>query len=316
MMHSVAPVYRQLFEDNVDKFLINNPEAYYAMSSLANITGLPLWQTLLVNSIVDITSFCTSIVSRTTNGSIIHGRNLDFDFPSVLQSITYRAYIQINGKIVGEGICHAGYVGLYTAVRYDAFTVSYDVRMLGHTNTSEIIANIEREWETGVVPAAQAIQSAVLYNASFVAAVDYLSVQHINTPCYIILGGTNSGAAVSSASNDNSSDSSSKSNSNSNGVTLTRDPYSLNHTQWLDDPASGSSNWYIVQTNEDWWSVPDERYNTTTGYLDGLGQKNVNPVTIVTEVLNRTGVVQWITIYSASMSAEAGVADVYFTPLV
>ncbi len=49
--------------------------------------------------------------------------------------------------------------------------------------------------------------------------------------------------------------------------------------------------------------------------MNGLGREEVTPTTIVTEVLNMTGVVQWITIYTASMSAEAGVADVYFTPL-
>lgn len=295
MAYSVAPVYRQLFQDNEDKFLISSPEAYYAMSSLSNITGLPLWQTLLVNSIVDITSFCTSIVARMSDGTIIHGRNLDFDFPSLLQPLTYRAYLKTGGRVVGEAICHAGYVGLYTALRYDAFTITYNVRMLDHKNTSEIIANIEREWEEGTIPAAQAIQKAILYNSSFNAATAYLSSQHVNTPCYIIIGGVR-GDSVGPV--------------NASGVVITRDPYGLNRTQWLADRDS----WYIVQTNMDWWRVPDKRYDATVGYLDSLGLENIDMVTIATDVLNKTGVVQWITIYQASLSAQLREADVFFTP--
>lgn len=63
-MHSVAPKYREIFQKSEDRFLQSNPEAFYAMESLAKLTGLPVWQTLLVNSIVDFSSFCTSIVAR------------------------------------------------------------------------------------------------------------------------------------------------------------------------------------------------------------------------------------------------------------
>jgi hypothetical protein len=296
MMHSIAPAYRDLVQNNTEKYLENNPEAYYAMNSLANITGLPLWQTLLVNSVVDITSFCTSVVARMSNGTIIHGRNLDFDYPAVLQTLVYRAYVEKNGVIIAEAACLAGYVGFYTAVRYSTFTVTFNVRMLAHLNTSDITANIEREWESGVIPAAQAIQEAVLWNSSFVTAVDFLSQRKLNIPCYIILAGTNEA---------------SQNGDYPGGVILARDPYGLNHTQELDV----DDNWYIVQTNADWWAVSDTRYNTTVSNLEILGQASVNMSSLVTDVLNKTGVVQLITIFSSSLSAQLNSLDVYFTPL-
>ena len=155
-MHSVAPKYRDIFKRREDHFLYMNPEAFYAMESLSKITGLPVWQTLLVNSIVDFSSFCTSIVARMQNGTIIHARNLDFDFPELMETLVYKAYIKKNGKIVGEAPAIAGYIGLYTGIRYDTFTVSYNVRML-RTNMSDILANIDREFEKGYVPTAQLI---------------------------------------------------------------------------------------------------------------------------------------------------------------
>lgn len=308
------------------------------MSSLANITGLPLWQTLLVNSVVDITSFCTSVVARMAQGNLIHGRNLDFDFPAVLQQLTYRAFLKVNEQIVGEAICHAGYIGVYTAVRYQAFSVSYNVRMLDHKNTSEITANIEREWADGVIPAAQAIQNALLFNRTFSRAVEYLSTQPVNTPCYIILSGVHSSDHNYSEENDR-------------GVTLTRDPYSLNHTDWLlpsqhrlsatrleraGTAAVGTNerertknhdqetSWFIVQTNADWWRVEDTRYETTVKYLAAVGPMQIDASSLVTQVLNMTGVVQFNTVWTASMCAafqpvDAPVShgiDVYFTPVV
>ena len=152
-MHSVSPQYRTVFQHKEDHFLQYNPEAFYAMESLSKITGIPVWQTLLVNSIVDFSSFCTSIVARMQNGTIIHARNLDFDFPDMMQTLVYKAYIMKNGKIIGEAPSIAGYIGFYTGLKYDTFTVSYNVRML-RTNMSDIMLNIEREFYQGYVPMA------------------------------------------------------------------------------------------------------------------------------------------------------------------
>jgi penicillin V acylase-like amidase (Ntn superfamily) len=48
------------------------------MSSLAKILGIPASQTCLVNMIVEISTFCTSIVARNDKREIVHVRNLDF----------------------------------------------------------------------------------------------------------------------------------------------------------------------------------------------------------------------------------------------
>jgi penicillin V acylase-like amidase (Ntn superfamily) len=123
------------------------------MSSLADILELEVDQTLLVNSIVDFSAWCTSIVARMANGTVIHARNLDFDFPSIMSTLVYRAILKKDGRIVGEAVAIAGYIGFYTGIAYDKFTVSYNVRFI-RTNRSEIMTNIEEELKNGVVPTA------------------------------------------------------------------------------------------------------------------------------------------------------------------
>lgn len=151
--YSVAPNYREVFKQKTPLFEEKNPEAYYSMEALANITGLELYQTLLVNSIVDFSAWCTSIVARMENGTIIHARNLDFDFPSIMEKMVYRALIKKDGKIVGEAAAIAGYIGFYTGLRYDTFTVSYNVRII-RNNQSDIMENIDRELQAGTLPTA------------------------------------------------------------------------------------------------------------------------------------------------------------------
>ena len=39
------------------------------------------------------------IVAQEANGQIIHGRNLDYDFPEYLQNLTYIAEFYRNGSV-------------------------------------------------------------------------------------------------------------------------------------------------------------------------------------------------------------------------
>ena len=79
------PEYLQFFENNEKAMAEAQPEVYAFATKLAE-TLQPLQanysvpMALLVNSIVDFSSFCTSVVVRNET-SYTHVRNLDFDFP-------------------------------------------------------------------------------------------------------------------------------------------------------------------------------------------------------------------------------------------
>lgn len=306
IMYSIAPVYRSMFMNNTDKIAQSNPEAFDAMQSLASITGLPVWQTLMVNSLVDFYSYCVSIVGVMADGSIIHGRNHDVDNPALFQPILHRIFIKSGGVIVGEAASHAGFIGFYTAMRYDAYSVTYNTRMYPHTNTSQILENIQREWTPGVQTVAQAIESVVLHRKSMALAVQYLETKPLVTPAYLILAN----AAVSVADNVKAVA----------GMVITRDPSVLNRTDVLHYPgdshnASDTSAWYLVQGNKDNWQTEDSNYVAAVERMEALGRPRLTLETLVTEVLNCTGVAGPYTSYSASMSAQSKTLDVYFTPL-
>ena len=179
------------------------------MESLAQKIGLETYQTFFVNSIVDFSSFCTSIVARMENGTIIHARNLDFDFPDVLDKLVYLALYKVNGEIVAEAPSIAGYIGSYTGLRYNSFTVTYNIRFI--RNMSNIDINLEQEL-AGVIPTAQLIQETLIQkDIDYSQAVEKLKNTKINTPCYIIVGGINE----------------------NEGIVLTRDREGTNHTNEL-----------------------------------------------------------------------------------
>lgn len=89
---------------------------------------------MLVNSIVDFSSFCTSIVVRTENNTILHARNLDFDFPDIMKKLVYIAVYIKDGKIIAKAPSIAGYIGAYTGLKEGMFTISYNVRINRETN--------------------------------------------------------------------------------------------------------------------------------------------------------------------------------------
>lgn len=75
--------------DNLALFKEAQPDTYDAMESLANITGLPIEQTCAVNAIVEISTYCTSILAKTLDNDIVHVRNLDFGHRPVMQKLVH-----------------------------------------------------------------------------------------------------------------------------------------------------------------------------------------------------------------------------------
>eukprot|EP00730_Choanoeca_flexa_P007473 TRINITY_DN12339_c1_g4_i2.p1 TRINITY_DN12339_c1_g4~~TRINITY_DN12339_c1_g4_i2.p1 ORF type:complete len:191 (+),score=33.04 TRINITY_DN12339_c1_g4_i2:77-649(+) len=68
---------------------------------IAAATGFDLGEIVLMNLFYDLHSACTSIVAQTGNGSIIHGRNLDYSLPN-LQNITIKVNFTRNDHTVYE----------------------------------------------------------------------------------------------------------------------------------------------------------------------------------------------------------------------
>ena len=85
---------------------------------------------LVVNTIYELEAWCTSIVARTEDGTIIHSRNLDFGEADSLRDVTFHATFRKDGEEIFDAVMFAGTIGVYTGERKGAFSVSENQRVL------------------------------------------------------------------------------------------------------------------------------------------------------------------------------------------
>jgi len=85
-------------------------------------------KTVLINYLYELGAWCTSIVAKQANGTIVHSRNLDFPQTSQMRAITFNARFKKGGKFLYNSIMFAGNVGIYTGLKPGAFSVSQNTR--------------------------------------------------------------------------------------------------------------------------------------------------------------------------------------------
>ena len=85
----------------------------------------------MLNYVYEITTFCTSIIARTSEGYIIHGRNLDFYFPNETKAITYNAHFKRNNTIIFNATMFGGITGVFTGIKSGKFSISLNQRVKG-----------------------------------------------------------------------------------------------------------------------------------------------------------------------------------------
>ncbi len=72
---------------------------------------------------------CIGIIAKDHfNGTIYHGRNLDFDWADRLATLLFDAVFTKNGKEIFRSTQFFGYQGVLTGMRTGAYAVSVDTR--------------------------------------------------------------------------------------------------------------------------------------------------------------------------------------------
>ncbi|TNM88383.1 hypothetical protein fugu_004637 [Takifugu bimaculatus] len=270
--HAIKPVVLAL-----EKYI---PQPYAGeIRGLASHFGDSLSDVIILNFAYEISAFCTSIVAQDKNGSVYHGRNLDYPHP-VLRNMTLNAVFLKNGKVVYQGTSFAGYVGLWTAQSPDKFTVSGDQR--GSEHWWNWWKNVVSALLLRRSPVSWLLRETLEEAQDFQDAVLRLSKIPIITGVYYIVGGVRAGE----------------------GVVITRDrngPVDI----WPLEPVSGE--WFRVETNFDHWLPPparDHRREAATVALNATGQDGINMETLY-QVLSLFPVCNGITVYTTIMSAAS-----------
>eukprot|EP01083_Nonionella_stella_P295191 1003258_1 len=255
-------------------------EPYHSeIEYLSNCSGLTIDQLITVNIVYDLSAFCTSIVARTKDGKILHARNQDF--PTVLRNDTVNLlYVDANNNTLYEATTFFGYVGVPTGIKFDAFSITDDARedKYGLQNWIDIGKTY--------FPSGWLIRECLLYDKTFDECVHRLSSVEIQAPIYYIIAGidgSNQGAVIT------------RNQTQVNGPNNSKQVWFLNDTKLYE-------NWYIVETNYDWWKPADDsRRENAVKMLDSVGQDNISFETLY-NILSTPPVLAKDTVYTIQMA--------------
>lgn len=261
------------------------PYNYEIMGIAEKLKGASMGDIILVNSLYEITAFyhgkkggskaCTSIIARASNGTIFHGRNLDYSLLGFLRNITITLDFQRSGKTVYTGTTYAGYIGLLTGQKPNGYTITLDERDRGEIwmNALEALMN-----GYNAIAAFHIRDALSNENMTYEQALIFLADKALVAPCYIILAGTRP----------------------HEGVVITRDRIAA-----LDLWKINGERWYLVETNYDHWEVPpsdDDRRDPAIAAMENMTQANVGFPGLF-GVLSTQPVVNDETTYTVVMSA-------------
>ncbi len=219
---------------------------------------------------------CTSIVTVAENGTLYHGRNLDYGMSELLQNLTIIADFQDNGETIYTGTLFAGMIGLPTGQKPNKFTISFNER-----DSGEFWMNALEALAAGTHGAVSIAIRDVLANRDmdYRMAVERLTTTPLLAPCYLIVGGVNP----------------------YEGAVITRGRERAIDIVWL----GFNHSWFLVETNYDHWNPPpseDDRRDPAIKAMEAMGRDNVG-LSGLFGVLSTYPVLRESTTYTAIMSA-------------
>jgi len=224
----------------------------------AKSLGVPYGWLTLFNLGYEVSDACTSIVAETFDGKILHSRNLDFwagmGFTNTLKELAFIADIQKGGKTLFVATTFAGYVGILSGMKPNAFSITIDTRFYPDGITElfyEIVAAVTEKNASLV----SFLSRDVFTNENnFKSALTSLSNSTLIADVYYIMAGTKSGE----------------------GVVISRNRLNAADV-WLLDTKAGR--WYEVETNYDHWEPApwfDNRVDPANNAMNALGRKSLS----------------------------------------
>jgi len=218
--------------------------------------GVPYGWVALFNLGYEVSDACTSIVAETTDGKILHARNMDFwegmGFTATLKNMTIQVDYKKSGKTIFTATTFAGMVGVLSGIKPGFFSTTVDTRFypggIGEL-FYEIIAAI-KEKDAHLV---SFLLRDVLENVNdFTSALNKLSNNELISDVYYILAGTSSGQ----------------------GAVITRNRTGADDVWLLDAP----SRWFEIETNYDHWKKPpwfDNRIDPANSAMNETGRDGI-----------------------------------------
>ena len=275
------------------------PDPYKGeLKGLVKYTGINPGEIVLYNIFYEVFTVCTSVIAEDSNGTLYHGRNLDFGLfmgwdlknhtwliAESLRPMIVTLDFQKDNETLFKSVNFAGYIGVLTGVKPGVMSLTLDERFSKDGGFIGIL-----KWLTGRRTGKWTgfmTRETLTEANSYDEAKKMLSTDELLAPVYFILGGVNSTEAC----------------------VITRSRTSALDV-WEMSKAGG---WYILETNYDHWKKPlfiDDRRTPAHTCMKKIGQKEISPAGLF-NVLSTRPVLNKLTTYTTIMQAETGDMETY-----
>jgi len=248
-------------------------------------------------------TFCSGLLTATSNGTVIHTRNLDYPLSFMhqgrmigWQELTVNVVFTRGGKPLYTSVTWPGMLGIHTAMRFDGWAFQQNTRRTGNDMQLDLAAG--QKGALGFTFFARQLMEEV---ADFEIAVQRLKEANFMAAHYFILSG----------------------NKPWQGAVLSIDRMALSNPKVV---RLNQNNWHIIQTNDDQdGPAYDSRRPWEENRLKTLTQDIVSPSWAFNEMrqeplFNKGTVFTWIAIPSINryelVMAKERVPDSLALPLV
>eukprot|EP01119_Soliformovum_irregulare_P026110 TRINITY_DN9854_c0_g1_i1.p1 TRINITY_DN9854_c0_g1~~TRINITY_DN9854_c0_g1_i1.p1 ORF type:complete len:376 (+),score=56.64 TRINITY_DN9854_c0_g1_i1:178-1305(+) len=169
---------------------------YYGeeLQAIANQTGFPVGDLLIMQLSYELAATCTSIIAVDDQGIPLHGRTMDWDLP-ILSKMTVELEFQRNSETIFYATSWAGYVGVLTGMRKDAYSVAVNFRLTTDGSVwKNMIQAITSAWPTGFL-----VRVVLDESKTFDDAIAVLANSELISPSYFTVAGCkpNEGVIIS-----------------------------------------------------------------------------------------------------------------------
>jgi len=248
----------EYLDRDVDEYLDLFPKDWgKELRGIAAVLDADIGDVFLYNIAYELFGLCTSIVAQDATGHVYHGRNLDFglwpnfnftDFQwgltGDLRDILFNVNFTRSGEVLYRSTVFGGYIGVLTAVKKGALSISVDTRF-DHNFDRFLLKYLrnpsaEQQWLSLTT------RMAIEEHSGYEDAVAFIANTSFIGPCYVIVGGVkkNEGAVLTVGPNKSMFD-----------------RWDLGHGL----PVNGTeAPFFVLETNYDHWDEPpffdDRRY--------------------------------------------------------
>lgn len=161
------------------------------LRGLAHSAGVTVGRLAVIQLVYEATSACTSVVVDSSSaGAPVHVRTMDWNMPFDLRPMTINVEFWERDRFVFAATTWAGFVGIFTGMRADGFSVSVNYRLCGGSVLRNLAMIPLLAW-----PVSTFVRHVLTHAASFEEARAMIDRVWLLAPCYIIIAGNSPGEA-------------------------------------------------------------------------------------------------------------------------